>query len=118
MQTFEIKGIWKMKGWVNIEANSIVEATMRAQELSSLAGKNHGGTMIPHSFEYEQIEFTQKFYSLPKEIQRDLLTWFNTHNPDQEELTQLYKLYEDGRFEAWDCLACGERCYSGRLGNG
>jgi hypothetical protein len=51
------------------------------------------------------------WWHLKSDVQADLLVWFNSAAPDRSDLRMLEKLYRDGRFWAWDCPTCGERCY-------
>jgi hypothetical protein len=45
--------------------------------------------------------------------QTDLLAWFNSTKPDAEDKQLLAELHYKGRFAAWNCPICGERCYFG-----
>ena len=56
-----------------------------------------------------------RFRELEEQVREDLIAWYNVV-PDHlrnEDLDLLADLYLKGRFEAWDCPLCGERCYSG-----
>lgn len=54
-----------------------------------------------------------KFRELPQQVQDDLLAWYNS-KPSWHDKQRLAKLYAEGRFKAWDCPGCGDRCYFGR----
>lgn len=45
---------------------------------------------------------------------QDLIDWFNTAQPDQDEISRLARLQQDGKFQAWDCPQCDERVYEGQ----
>ncbi len=47
--------------------------------------------------------------------QTDLLERYNIRLEDatHEDRESLAQLYWSGRFHAWDCVSCGERCYWG-----
>lgn len=53
------------------------------------------------------------FAALPEQAQEDLITWFNVSKPDSDDLKSLAALFNAGRFHAWNCPKCGERCYFG-----
>ena len=56
--------------------------------------------------------------NLTEEQQNDLIEWYNVRPEVWTDLTsqdkvRLAKLFEDGRFRAWECPNCGERVYCG-----
>lgn len=53
------------------------------------------------------------FDDLLREVQIDLLEWFNVKNPSEEDKQMLLKLYKAGKFTAWNCPGCDERVYKG-----
>jgi hypothetical protein len=53
------------------------------------------------------------WYRLDEQTRTDLETWFN-REPDEADKTILAKLFNDGKFRAWNCVECGERCYEGQ----
>lgn len=53
------------------------------------------------------------WYKLDDKNRDDLLEWYNVTTPDEEDKARLAKLFNDGRFRAWDCPECGERVYEG-----
>lgn len=50
---------------------------------------------------------------LDTQARDDLTAWFNLSPLDESDKARLAKLLADGRFYAWDCPACGNRCYCG-----
>lgn len=50
---------------------------------------------------------------VPEQAQADLLAWFNLVKPSAASRRRLASLYFAGRFHAWNCIECGERCYYG-----
>jgi hypothetical protein len=53
------------------------------------------------------------FETLDQQRQDDLTNWFNSSKPDIEDKARLYALHVGGRFHAWDCFNCGDRCFVG-----
>ena len=51
--------------------------------------------------------------ALPEQEKDDLLNWFNSTKPSQDDKRKLSALYHAGKFHAWDCPSCGERVYWG-----
>lgn len=54
--------------------------------------------------------------NIPEDTQQlaeDLLEWFNTNRPEEEDLLRLYALVEQGRFRAWTCPTCEDRVFEG-----
>ena len=54
-----------------------------------------------------------KWSDVPEDAQRDLLEWFNCSKPDAADKKRLASMYFNGRFHAWNCINCGDRCYYG-----
>ena len=50
---------------------------------------------------------------LDDQTQADLLAWLNVQNPFNMDRERLAELYSAGRFKAWACPGCGNRCYRG-----
>jgi hypothetical protein len=54
-----------------------------------------------------------RFEDLPDSVQEDLLAWFNSSEPDDDDRQLLADLYNAEGFEAWNCVKCGDRVYKG-----
>lgn len=48
---------------------------------------------------------------LPEQVKQDLEAWFNCTEITYDQKTELARLYQSGRFHAWNCPECGERTY-------
>ena len=57
-----------------------------------------------------EISNYEKFEDLPTEVQDDLIKWYNSSKPTDDEKENLKLMYNAGLFESWDCPECGSRC--------
>lgn len=64
---------------------------------------------------YEKVDGSaETFDDLPDTVKKDLTRWFNVRNLDNsEDKTRLLELYQEGKFQAWDCPKCNDRVYKG-----
>lgn len=76
----------------------------------------HGGHVVC-TFDPDGEE--HPFDQLGEQLQDDLIGWANIKRDDVtlEMLDELAEMFNDGRFAAWDCPECGERCYAGEPEN-
>ena len=51
------------------------------------------------------------FDELDEVVQEALLDWFNIERPHGTDKQRLADLFNEGKFWAWDCPTCGDRCY-------
>jgi len=55
----------------------------------------------------------ESFDELETQIQDDLIEWFNVADPDEDDKKQLFELYQERLFWAWDCPGCNDRVFRG-----
>lgn len=58
--------------------------------------------------------FDEKDIADPEKTAEDVVAWYNSSSPDDEDIERLFNLVIDGKFEAWDCPTCGDRVFNGQ----
>lgn len=57
------------------------------------------------------------FSKLEDQTKKDLIDWLNHLEPTREEMWELARLYNEGKFSAWDCPECNDRVFFGTPDN-
>lgn len=63
----------------------------------------------------EQTDTRTTWAEVTEQDREDLINWYNIREEDlnSADKQRLARLLWAGRFKAWDCPQCGERCYEG-----
>ncbi len=58
--------------------------------------------------ENEALDYLMDIGELGEDSAQALYDWYNTTEPNKEDLDKLIKLWENNEFSYWECDLCGE----------